>query len=650
MAKTCQHCGQVQGGVAVTVLALDGQACVHRPQRGGNWEWLDPGWRPVETDQSPGMSIVRDVVLLLDYMVGQITSEELRWKDSNYDRDSALGRELLFLIADSEWSRATSEKIPSNAPTWSIRRSRSMLTLTGLLTRRSWAGPGISGFRSLSSPAEASAPGTGSSRLANRQRRQRDPAGDPSERRCPAPHRRGTHRNHPQHRRIPADRSGKPRFHPARDHRLLLSAAIFRLLRGEQPPAAVMLRTVPVRPPAGGPSPRIGRAQRELGELLWSSVRLLNAAGPSGHDDAAGMRFSSDHYPARRVIEVLRAFAESAVVVVAVERRHIPTGLSVTVPSRPLHQVSPGADGTAQLGGRTTRSLAGLAWRRLLRPAIWIPPSACVQIDMLLPSADADRQIQVSLPDGVSCDPSRPLAARAQLDIRSGQPPLVGQLADLTSQLARTADGWPQALSQCLADLAADKAHAVQESLRDHRVGTAPGKQDVTARESLHATDAFRDRLDRLVSALRHISACGQTAGARSELDAAWGDGDGRNGGDWLKAPMWRQTSADPVSPDVVVARARMIEDASQRATPAEARFSVHIAVPNAGYYSTTRTWGFMSLTLMTVVLLFLVSDQVLGFRSRRSALTSWSSSSACLRPSRPGGSTEPTCPPCAGC
>src|ERR1039458_924630 len=47
----------------------------------------------------------------LDYLIGQITPEEFRRQDANYDQDSALGRELLFLIANNEWARATSESI-----------------------------------------------------------------------------------------------------------------------------------------------------------------------------------------------------------------------------------------------------------------------------------------------------------------------------------------------------------------------------------------------------------------------------------------------------------------------------------------------------------------------------------------------------------
>jgi hypothetical protein len=41
--------------------------------------------------------------------VKRVTAEEFRWQESHYDRDSRLGRELLFLIANNEWVRATSE-------------------------------------------------------------------------------------------------------------------------------------------------------------------------------------------------------------------------------------------------------------------------------------------------------------------------------------------------------------------------------------------------------------------------------------------------------------------------------------------------------------------------------------------------------------
>ena len=63
------------------------------------------------SDKSPDLKALQDVAVRLDYMVGQITPQEFSWQDVHYDRDSASGRELLFLIADNQWSRATSETI-----------------------------------------------------------------------------------------------------------------------------------------------------------------------------------------------------------------------------------------------------------------------------------------------------------------------------------------------------------------------------------------------------------------------------------------------------------------------------------------------------------------------------------------------------------
>ena len=56
-------------------------------------------------------SALAGTAIELRTIVGQITPEEFRWQEANYDRNSTLGRELLFLIANDEWARATSETI-----------------------------------------------------------------------------------------------------------------------------------------------------------------------------------------------------------------------------------------------------------------------------------------------------------------------------------------------------------------------------------------------------------------------------------------------------------------------------------------------------------------------------------------------------------
>lgn len=111
---------------------------------------------------------------------------------------------------------------------------------------------------------------------------------------------------------------------------------------------------------------------------------------------------------------------------------------------------------------------------------------------------------------------------------------------------------------------------------------------------------------------LHDISAGNEVADALARLSDAWQDGK------WLDVPMQRRTSTDTASPDVVVARARMIEDASQRATPTAATIQVHVAVTNSVYFSTARISGTMSTLLMTVVLGFFFFQQVLSIRGQQ--------------------------------
>jgi len=44
-------------------------------------------------------------------MVKAVNLDEFYWQEAHYDRDSRQGRELLFLMANHEWVRATSEMV-----------------------------------------------------------------------------------------------------------------------------------------------------------------------------------------------------------------------------------------------------------------------------------------------------------------------------------------------------------------------------------------------------------------------------------------------------------------------------------------------------------------------------------------------------------
>ncbi len=558
------------------------------------------------------------VALRLDYMIGQITPEEFHWQDANYDRDSALGRELLFLIANREWVRATSEEI-------NIVRSDAIDTMIRVdvdldrITHEAFGGragqlwlpvvvlpPLLKPQPSRPYLAEPLSEPDPFSTLTVA-----DADGMPL---VTPPSAEVRHRVAAALAEIIVNIAGTRQqgvvaagFSATRDHRLLLSAAIYRMLRAEHVPTAVLNRQVGARRTVEGPLPRIDRVRTELGDLLKSYSDLLANPQPAGNEDATAAREL-----ARRATQVLKAFAESAIVVVAADRGYGPAVLTVTVPSRALHLAPPrwaGALGPVTAPARRWARPDGWRW---LRPGNWVLPRATLELDLLLPSADADRQVQVNLPDGVSPDPSLSVDARAELDIRTEQPTPVGQLAKLTGQLVSVAEDWPPTLCMCLADLCAAKADAAWASLRDHRVGARFGEPSVSRLESTCATREFRERLDQVGGALRHIAAVGPDPEARSRLGAAW------KGGEWLDAPIQRRTSADTISPDIVAARARLVEDVSQRAALTEARMQVHVAVTDSEYVTTAKLSGWMSTLLMIVVLLFFAGEHALGLSGRR--------------------------------
>lgn len=556
----------------------------------------------ISISEASAQSALLDVAYRLDYMIGQITPEEVQWQDANYDHDVANGRELLFLTAHDDWIRATSENIR-------IARSDTIDTEIGInidfrrFTHEVFRNGGghlwlpilvlppvhqeLPAPDPISTLTVTGADGVPLVILAHADVRHRVAAAltDIILKVAAA---------------LLPEISG--RFSATRDHQLLLSAAIYRLLRAEHVPSAVLDGLEPARQPGPEPLSRLDRIRNELGDLLAPYIGLLTDQAPAGRADVAAARQLTE-----RAIQVLRAFSECAVVVVAAERRPTPTALTVTVPGRVLHLAPTWWEkliGPLTQPARRWARPDGRWWRR---PLNWVLPRATLHLDLMVPSANADRQIQVELPDGVSPDPSRPLASRARLDIRTAQPLPVTQLAALTAELISLSEDRPPVLCQCLADLAAAKADAAWASLRDHRIGPGPGEPAITAQAATAATEGFRDRLDKLGKTLRDIAAHTLTPAARNRLALCWA------GGTWLRQPLQRRTSMDMISPDVVAGRARMIEDIGQRAAPTEARISVHVAVTDSEYFSTARLSGLMSAALMTIVLAFFVAEHAIG-------------------------------------
>jgi len=601
------------------MVAKNDRGAVRRDGRGGT---VVTAGIESDTTGSAGKDREAQQVLArkLNYLIGQITPEEFRRQDANYDRDSALGRELLFLIANNDWARATSEVID-------IARSDTVDTTIKIDVELSRIAH--EAFRDRTGqlwlPVLVLPP-------LQSQNLEPDPFAtctvtDPSGTLL------ATLPNADVRHRVAAALAeiivniaiarlpdlGQPGVSASRDQRLLLAAAIYRLLRSESVPREVLTGETVEQQAPGGPAQRIGTARRDLTALLGSYAGLLEpvpaqvgAAGESdgarpghspGSDPAASERRVFARVLAGRAIQVLDAFTKSAIVVVAADRARTPTVLTVTVPSRPLREQRPPAP-----SGRRTPGLFRWLWPSILNRVL---PRARLEINLLLPSADADRQVQVNLPDGVSFDPWQKPDRRAELDIRAGAPPPVAQLRYLMEQLTAAPQEWPAELYRALGDLTCAKTVATRETLRDHRVVPNHLREPTDPRPRL-PTKEVGDRLDRLGDILSKISAgLLPIPAARERLAQAWERHD-----DWLKAPMQRRTSTDAVSPDVVVARARMIEDVSQRGAPYQATIGVQVAVTDSEYFSVARFSGSMSILLMSVVLAFFLIGGVFGIAS----------------------------------
>jgi hypothetical protein len=553
-----------------------------------------------------------------------VPPEEFRWQESHYDIDSRRGRELLFLIAHHEWVRATSEIV-------NVRRSDAVDTTISIdidldqitheeyrgRTGRLWLPVMVLPPRLDEHDANALRPNRPESESFTMVT---DASG-------------GLLATLPQadvrHQvsaavaeiivnvavaRWPGLDDQRPTA--TRDMRLLLSAAIYRLLRREPAVHSGAVRR------ADGPSsqdgsrspsrqdraepPRIKRAKDQLDNLLKSYEDLLLGKKPSSdgnHADESGDRrnqaasapagsAADDREPppqfapelVLRAVMVLEALAQSAVVVVPVDRASAPTVLTVRVP---------------------TRRLCPDRTRSLFHPLI-LQPRANLQIDLLLPSAEADRQVQLQLPEGVSLAESR-MAGDAHtppvsMSIKVGRPQPLKDLAVLMKLITEPlSPGRPAELQECLADLARAKAGAVRETLRQYWDGPAPGlARDPDGGEPWRELRALQAELDKFPAV---------AAGSEdtlSDLRAAW------TAFKPLMYKLLRRTWTDSPGTRTVVARADMIEDVAQRAVPTCARLHVDVSVDDAEYLSVARFSGIMSMLAITAVLAFFSAARLL--------------------------------------
>ena len=523
--------------------------------------------------------------------VRSVSPDEFYWQESHYDHDSRQGRELLFLMANYEWVRATSEIIDitrSDAIETTIKIDVDLTQITHEAFRKR------TGRRWL--PIAMLPPETGQRHFEpDLFAAVTDAAGDPMPM-LPAADLR--HQMSAAMAEIIAKMAvshlpsavlgqaatshgghhGQGSAVETRDERLLLSAAVYRLLRYE-PSRNTNARYRRVIDP-----PRIKKAKESLLPLLDYYVRLLEQRAQSAGaapDETREPQFNPEL--ARRAIKVLQALAESVIVVVLVDQTTAPSVLTVRVPTRKLE-------------------VSKATW---FKPWTWpVRPCGRLGIDMLMPTADADRQIQVNLPAGVSLDQA-PGTQDPHLDIAVDLPqPWQDLSISLEQVFASHRDASPVAVVNALVDLSQVKSAAALRTLRPYEVRDSSNQRS-PATDHREVADNPHEALEELTAKLSWPDTADDAALTNlRERRQQFNEFRQRFAAGTLA--LFRNTLADSASAQTVMARADMIEDVSQRAIPRSSRFYVDVIVDDHDYFSTARSSAVMSLILMIGVLCFL--------------------------------------------
>jgi hypothetical protein len=597
----------------------------------------DRGFEPTGTADFAGAGSVWRTAERLRRMVREVTVDEFYAHDARYDEDSGLGRELLFLIANHEWVRVTSEIID-------ISRSKVIGTTLKIdidlrqITHEAFRGrtgriwlpiavlPPQQEQRDLELDLFATVTDASGNLLPllppDDLRRQVSAALAEIIINMAAAHMRGPDSN--------------------RDQRVLLSAAIHRLLQDpsrheddQAPPKSVDQATPegvdqapPDQPPpesvdqatpegvgiAGEPTqpeaepdvqllqtPRIRAARRTLLKLIGPYIWFLQQR-------ADGNLPQEQFVPelAHRAIIVLKAIADSVIIVVPADYAIAPTVLTVQVPIRRLHSAAEPAEPAEPA-----------EWRK---PSTWLVGfSGQLDVDLLLPSADANRQIQIELPDGLSFGDSASLNVSGsplpRLDIAVKRPPALDEfLASLDQVLGpkRPTD----TVLGALADFARAKAEVAIQALRYYDDRSQDSKQADGAAPSQDSKQADgaapkaqvdfpQANLVALAGALDSVETADQDtlASLRAWRDKA------------LKSPvgLFRSVSLVQTGPRTTLARSAMIPEVRQRATPERATVHLDIRLDVHDYLSVATRSAWMSLILMAGVLLFLVGYAAAG-------------------------------------
>ena len=608
---------------------------------------------PLSTSGRPGRAeeherVVRRTQRLL-HAVEDVTLEEFRAEDAHFERNSRLGRELLFLLSNNDWSRRTTEVVD-------ISQVHAVDTTIVVDVDLSYVDheafqpdQGLVWLPLLMLPlSRPSYQDEDEARWVPWRSRQQHPGGprgarltraaDPitSLEVADASGARVAKVPHAQvHQWIAAAlaelllnvMASRPQLllgeitSPTveREQKLLLSAAIRRLLPGS----------------ADGGPPEIGaampqgvrEARRRLREALATDIETAEAAAEAArHEQTAGGAHSpgsawvSPPYPpadtaprprpvlGSRIGEILQALVGTVIVVVGVEEGKRPASFTVTVPSRRLRQ----------------------SGRDLIR----LQPRARVSIDLLSPTTHADRLIRLVLPDGVVCVDEGRVASMARTGRagRAGRTPpaeepggrkgrrrpvtvaridvvLPAPFERLDTLMQRLlpqdlpADRMASWLDGRLAEVALHKVDAALESLRYYEVTRvrAPGRladalPGGAVDDPASVTEEVDLRLRRLRNQLDEIRRLRPGSRSITPLRTAWDDGS------WFPARMRRRLSVNTASPGSVLIRATAVEEVTQRARPTRARIDAEVAVFDSPVFNVARYTGTMNLLVLGVL------------------------------------------------
>ena len=582
-------------------------------------------------------------------MIEKVTLDEFHRQEDRYEHDCSLGRELLFLIANQEWVQGTSEIININradAIETEIKIDIDLHQIThGAFREKTgqlWLPVSVLPLPSAQDRLEpdpfATVIGAAGNLLPLM------PADDMSNQIAAAlaeiivnmaiahaPDLSSASAPKTQRAKFRDERDATLRA-KSRDQRVLLAAAIYHLLRrgsGQHRAATatassddgittfeevkevfdefvVKAAAVKEVTEAAIPAARFTTARNRLLCLIDPYINHLGLAAGRGTPKDKQYQFVPEL--AYRAIRVLQALAASTIIVVPVDFGIAPTVLTIRVPARDLTAtVNPQATGSSD----SPRPEPAI-WRRSiswLKSRNWlIRPSGHLEIHVLLPMADADRQIQLHLPDGMSFAKQSTQegdieAVPPRLDIKVSKPAPLRDLSaaqdeadnlsaehDEAARLSAAQDeaanakrpSWPAARPLPLADLARAKKE-VAGGLEHYYDERAPSPDAAPAPSGRHA-------------------------GHREPAPERPAEGD------WF-----RRTSAGWLGSRTLVARAEMIEDITQHATPEEAIVHADVTVDARDYFSEARTFSIMSIIVMAIILASIVGWQYLAGRSEDS-------------------------------